>query len=296
VTILVVGATGPTGRAAVAALVAAGERVRALTRDVERASAIPELAGAELVGGDSSEPDGLGAAFAGAEKLYLVPPTAPGWGGMQSRLVEAAVAGGVRHVVKLSAIGAGPDQPSMSLRFHWQGEQEIEASGIPFTHVRGNSFSQNTLFDAETIRAEDRFYSCVGSSRFAKVDTRDVGEVVARVLTEPGHEGRTYELTGSEPLSYADMAQALTEALGRTIEYVDMAGEDYAAALVAAGFPDWLAREFVDIYERGWYGEGRGAATTDDVERVLGRPPRRYADFARDYADAFGRASTPAPS
>jgi uncharacterized protein YbjT (DUF2867 family) len=286
-TILVVGATGVTGRATVEHLVAAGHSVRALTRDPAKAESIPELAGAEIVAGDSSEPELLDDVYAGAEKLYLVPPTALGWDEMQSGLVRAAVRAGMRHIVKLSAIGVGPREPSMSLTFHWQGEQEIEASGTPFTHIRGNSFFQNTLFDAETIRDEGKFYSCVGSARFAKVDTRDIGEIVARVLTEEGHEGKTYELTGPEPLSYADMARVLSEALGREITYVDMPGDEYAAALVAAGFPEWLAKEFVDIYGRGFYGEGNGAFTTDDVATLLGRPPRRYEDFARKYADAF---------
>jgi uncharacterized protein YbjT (DUF2867 family) len=287
-TILVVGATGVTGRAAVQHLVAAGQSVRALTRDPAKADSIPELAGAAIVAGDSSKPESLDDAFAGAEKVYLVPPTALGWDEMQSGLVDAAVRAGMRHIVKLSAIGVGPREPSMSLTFHWQGEQEIEATGIPFTHIRGNSFFQNTLFDVETIRAEGRFYSCVGSAPFAKVDTRDIGEVVARVLTEDGHEGKTYELTGPEALTYADMAAALTEVLGRTIEYVDLPGDDYVAALVPAGVPPWFAQEIVDIYGRGFYGEGKGAYTTDDVAKLLGRPPRRYEDFARDYADAFG--------
>jgi uncharacterized protein YbjT (DUF2867 family) len=285
--VLVIGATGPTGRAAVQHLVAAGRVVRALTRDPAKAEAIPELAGAEIVVGDSSKPERLDDAFAGVDKVYLVPPTDPAWDEMQSGLVAAAVRAGIRHIVKLSAIGVAPGEPSLSLTFHWQGEQEIEGTGIPFTHIRGNSFFQNTLFDLETIKAEGKFYSCVGSARFAKVDTRDIGEVVARVLTEEGHEGKTYELTGPEPLTYADMAAVLTEALGREITYVDLPGDDYAAALVPAGVPPWFAREIVDIYGRGFYGEGKGAYTTDDVALLVGRPPRRYEDFARDYADAF---------
>jgi uncharacterized protein YbjT (DUF2867 family) len=264
-----------------------GERVRALGRDRAKARAIPALAGAEIVVGDSSRPDSLDRAFDGADKVYLVPPTAVGWDDMQSGLVAAAGRAGVRHIVKLSAIGAGPDQPSMSLSFHWQGEQEIQASGISYTHLRGNSFFQNTLYDAMTIKAEGKFYSCVGDARFAKIDARDIGEVVATVLTEDGHEGKVYELTGAEPLTYDELARRLTAVLGRAIQYVDMPADVYAAALEKTGFPAWFAREVADIYGRGFYRAGEGGYTTDAVQSLLGRPPRRFDDFVRDYADAF---------
>jgi uncharacterized protein YbjT (DUF2867 family) len=285
--ILVIGATGPTGSATVRELVRRGVDVRALTRDRAKAGAIPELAGAEIAVGDSSRPETLDGVFAGAEKVYLVPPLAPGWNAMQTGLIEAARRAGVRHLVKISAIGVGPDEPSMSLTYHWQGEQELEASGIPFTHVRGNSFSQNTLYEAATIKGENRFYDCVGEARFAKVDTRDIGEVVAKVLTEDGHEGRTYELTGPDPLTYAEMARRLSAALGREIEYVDLSVAERAAQLEAAGIPDWMAREFSSIYGQGFYGAGGGATTTGTIEQLLGRPPRPFDDFARDYAGAF---------
>jgi uncharacterized protein YbjT (DUF2867 family) len=285
--ILLIGATGPTGSETARQLLMRGEQVRALTRDRAKAEAIPALAGAEIVVGDSSKPDSLDSVFDGVDKVYLVPPTDLGWDEMQSGLVAAASRAGVRLIVKLSAIGAGPDQPSMSLSYHWKGEQDIEASGIPYTHIRGNSFAQNTLFEAATITAERKFYDCVGDARFAKVDARDIGEVAAKVLTEDGHEGKIYELTGPEALTYDDVAARLSAALGRQIEYVDVSTEERAARLQAIGLPDWMAKEFSNIYGRGFYRGSGGAYTTDTIEQLLGRPPRRYDDFARDYADAL---------
>jgi uncharacterized protein YbjT (DUF2867 family) len=285
VTILVIGATGPTGSATTRELLARGEHVRAVTRDRAKAESMADLAGAEIVVADSSQPETID--FTGVDKVYLVPPLAPGWNAMQRALIEAAASAGVQHIVRISAIGVAPDEPSMSLTHHWQGEQELIACGVACTHIRSNSFSQNTLYEAATIKAESRFYDCVGESRFAKVDTRDIGEVVAKVLTEPGHEGKTYELTGPEPLTYAEVAEKLSAALGRTIEYVDLSLPERAAQLTAIGLPDWLAKEFTDIYGEGFYGEGGGAKVTDTIERLLGRPPRSYDDFARDYADAF---------
>jgi uncharacterized protein YbjT (DUF2867 family) len=285
--ILVIGATGPTGSATTKELLARGARVRAVTRDRAKAEAIPQLAGAEIVVGDSSQVGTVEPFFEGVDAVYLVPPLAPGWNELQRTLIEAAARAGVPRIARISAIGVGPDEPSMSLTYHWQGEQDMEATGMAWTHVRGNSFSQNTLYEAATINGENRFYDCVGEARFAKVDSRDIGEVVALVLTEDGHEGKTYELTGPEPLSYWQLADKLSEALGRKIDYVDLTTDERAAQLEAAGLPDWMAREFSDIYGRGFYGDGGGATTSDTIERLLGRAPRSYEDFARDYAGAF---------
>jgi uncharacterized protein YbjT (DUF2867 family) len=175
----------------------------------------------------------------------------------------------------------------MSSRFHWQGERALEQSGMDFTHVRANSFFQNCLLDAPTIKREGRFYSCVGGMRFAKVDTRDVASIVAAALTEEGHAGNTYEVTGPEALTYVDMADKLSRALGREIEYVDLTNDLYEQHLRESGFPDWLAREFVVIYGRGFYPESRGNYVTDTIERLTGRAPRSFDVFARDYAAAF---------
>jgi uncharacterized protein YbjT (DUF2867 family) len=285
--ILIIGATGATGSETVRQLVRRGAEVRAVTRDPAKAAEMPSLARAEIVSGDPSKPETLNGAFRGVERAYLVPPTAPAWDELQAELIERARREGVKHLVRMSAIGAGPEEPSMSLRFHWRGEKAVEASGLAYTHIRSNSFHQNTLLDAETLRAEGRFYGCVGDARFAKVDTRDVGEVIAKVLTEEGHEGRTYELTGPEALTYDDMAARLSGALRREIEYVDMPPDDYAGALAGAGLPGWLARELADLYGRGFYRAGGASFVTDTVERLLGRPPRSYDEFARDHADAF---------
>lgn len=285
--VLVVGGTGNTGAAVAKALTAADVPVRVTTRDPDRARSLPALAGVEVAGGDSSAPETLVDALTGVAKVYYVPPTHPGWDATQTAFIEMAADAGVRHFVKMSALGASADEPSMSLRFHRKGERDLEDSGMAYTFIRPNSFFQNSLFDVASIQAENRFYSCVGDARFAKVDTRDIGDVVARVLREDGHEGRTYELTGPEPLTYDDMAGHLAAALGRPVEYVDMPAEDYERFLASAGYPEWMAAEFADIYGRGFYRASGGGYVTGTVEDFLDRPPRSYAEFAREHAAAF---------
>jgi uncharacterized protein YbjT (DUF2867 family) len=285
--ILIIGATGNTGSETARLLLERGLPVRAMTREPERARQIEALQGAEIVAGDSYRPETLDGVFDGVEKLYYVPATDLDWDGPQTAIINAARDAGVQHIVRMSAIGAGADQPSMSLRFHFKGEQDIEASGTAYTHVRPNSFFQNCLYDAQPIKAEGRFYSAVADARFAKIDTRDIAEVVVKVLTEDGHEGRTYEITGPEPLSYAELAARLSTAVGKDIEFVNLSPEEYAASLEAIGFEDWNAEEFANIYGRGFYRESGGRHVTDTVERLLGRAPRSFDDWARENAHAF---------
>lgn len=287
--ILVLGVTGHTGSVTARQLVSHGLEVRGVTRDPQKARLLPALANVPMVAGDSASPESLRPLLDGVSKIYLVPPTAPGWDAMQSGIIAAAAASGVEHIVKLSAMGAGADEPSMSLRFHWLGEQEIESSGMAFTHIRANSFFQNTLFDAATIKSEGRFFSCVGDAHFTKIDTRDISDVVVKALIEDGHRGQTYELTGSESLGYKDLADRIAGAVGNPVEYIDLDPGAYAALLAKSGLPDWMALEFTDIYGRGFYRSGGGARITDTVARLLGRPPRTFAAFAAEYSEVFRR-------
>jgi uncharacterized protein YbjT (DUF2867 family) len=283
--VLVIGGTGGTGSEAVQQLLRRGAQVRVATRDPERARTLPALAGAEVVAGDSSVPETLAPALAGVDKVYYVPPTLPGWDEVQSATVALAADAGVRHFVKMSAIGVAADEPSMSLSFHWKGEQEVQRSGMAWTHIRPSSFFQNVLLlDVPSLRDEGRFYAPLGDARVAKLDTRDIGEVVAVVLTEPGHEGAAYELTGPAALTYSEMADVLSEALDRRIEYVDLTAGEYEAHLVATGWPEWVAAEFASIYGRGFYRAGGSSFVTTTVEDLLDRAPRSFADFAADHA------------
>jgi len=117
------------------------------------------------------------------------------------------------------------------------------------------------------------------------VDVRDLAAVAERVLTGPGHEGKTYDLTGPESLSYADVAATLPAVLGRPVRYVDVPPEAAKQSMLAAGMPGWNAAALVELY--GVFAAGRHSRVTDDVERVLGRPPISFERFARENAAAF---------
>ena len=228
-----------------------------------------ELAGAEIVVGDCSQPETVD--FAGAEKVYLVPPLAPGWNAMQRALIEAARRAGVQHIARISAIGVGRDEPSMSLSYHWQGEQEMEASGMAWTHIRGNSFSQNTLLRGRDDQGREPLLRLrrrldLRQGRHAR-HRRDRREGADRGRP-PGTDVR------ADRARAAHVRAARREALGGaragTIEYVDLSLAERAAQLKAAGLPDWLAKEFPT--STGKASTAQAAARTRRTRRAAARP------------------------
>lgn len=286
--ILVVGATGNTGRETVPRLLERGLAVRALSRDPERARALPGFAGAEIVAGDPARPETLGPAMQGVTKVFLIPPSGPGSDTSEQNVIEAARAAGVRHIVKLSALCADPSAPSMALSHNFRAEQILKSSGVPYTILRPSSFMQNFLFYySPSIRSEGAVYQSLGEARMAVIDTRDIAEVAVKVLTSEGHEGKTYDLTGPEALTYAEAAEKLGAATGRPIRYVDVPAAAYEQALVGLGLPPFVAAEVVNIYGRGPYREGKAGSVSSSVADLLGRPARSFSEFARDHAAYF---------
>ena len=283
--ILITGATGTTGREVVKELSRLGARgVRALVRDPARADFIRE-AGFETVAGDFERPETLGAALAGVERALLLTPPTPDTVTHHRGFIEAAGGAGVRHVVKLSAIGAGADQPEGFGRWHGQAEDLLKSSGLRWTMLRPNFFMQNLLGQARQIAATGSIFQPVGDARASFIDVRDIAAVAARALTEEGHEGQTYTLTGPEALSYQDVAAKLSEAAGRTITYVPISPEQFRAGALGAGLPEWLVSALERLNEI--LAAGRAAEVTDAVRRAGRKEPTTFGQFARDHAEAF---------
>jgi len=260
-----------------------------MSRNPEKARALPGFAGVSVIAGDPAEPQSLLAAFAGVERAFLILPGGPTWNISERNVIDAARQAGVKHVVKLSVLGVDPNAPSMCLTYHLQGEQYLAESGIPFTVLRPGSFMQNfSVFYSSTIRSDGVFYQCTGDAPLSLIDTRDIAEVAATVLTAPieKYQGKIYELTGPEAITYTQAAQKLSTATGRTVRYQDLPPEVFEQALKAQ-LPEWAAGEFVNIYGRGPYRKGIGGRVSSAVEEILGRRARSFDEFARDYAAAF---------
>jgi uncharacterized protein YbjT (DUF2867 family) len=231
---------------------------------------------------DYNRPETLRAAFHGCDTLFLLGPNALNQTDLERNAVEAATAAGVRHIVKQSVMGA-PEEAYSLAHIHRPVEKAIEASGVAFTFLRPNSFMQNAVtFMAPTIRAEDTFYSASGVGRISHVDVRDIAAVAVKALTEPGHEGGIYTLSGPEALSYDEMAEELSNVLGRTIRHVSLPAADLKAAMLGEGMPEAIADRMLDL-ER-YFREGHAGLVTGDVKRVTGREPGRFREYARETA------------
>lgn len=284
--ILVTGATGKVGSEVVKQLAARGAPVRALVRSPEKARAIA-APGVEIARGDLGDPGSLGAAMEGVEALFLLTPPDPRQVEWQHNAIEAAKRAGVRHVVKLSAIGASEHAPVQLGRWHWQTEEELKASGLGWTILQPGFFMQNFLGFAPTIQGQGAFYSNV-NGRVALVDARDIAAVAVAALTEDGHEGQTYVITGGEAISYPEAAEKLSAALGRGVNYVEIPDEAMRSALLQAGLPDWFADDLLAL--NAILNAGHAATPTDVVATVAKKEPIRFDQFARDHAAAFGAA------
>ncbi len=287
--ILIIGATGNTGRVAVAKLLEQGLPVRVLTRDPERARTLPGFSGAELVTGDATHPEALGPAFAGVEQVYFIPPSTNDFHIAGEGVIAAARQAGVRYLVKISTMCAAASAPSNALSYHFHGEQRLRESGIPFTILRPNSFMQNFFHYAPSIKYAGALYHCLGDAKMALVDTQDVAEVAAALLQikGAGHEGKSYDLTGPEALTYAEAVEKIAAATGRPVQCVDVPPPAYEQMLLGLGMTAAQAAEVVNLYGRGPYREGQGAELSSATTDILGRAPRSFADFARDHSALF---------
>lgn len=283
--ILVTGATGNNGTEIVKRLAAKAQvQVRAMVRNPDRASAIA-LPQVEIVEGDFDRPATLLGALAGVERAFLLTPSSERAQSQQIAFIDAAQQSGVTHIVKLSQFAADARSPVRFLRYHAAVEAALQASGIAYTLLRPNLYMQGLLNFRSTIATQNAFYAAAGDAKVSAVDVRDIAEVAVAALTESGHEGKIYELTGPQALTHAEMAEGLSEALGRRVEFVDIPPEAMREALVGVGLPVWQADGLVEDYAH--YRRGEAAAATSGVRDAIGKEPRSFDEFARDYAAMF---------
>ena len=277
--ILVTGATGTIGREVVQQLVAAKQQVRVLVRDAKKANF---GSGVEVVTGDANQPETLGAAFAGVEKAFILAtgdiPTQEG------NFVAAAKAAGVKHLVKLSVLGAN-FEPGIALsRWHRASEKNIEASGLAWTFLRPAGFYSNALQWIGSIKAQSAFYSPTGQSKQALIDPRDIAAVAVQTLTAPGHEGKAYDLA-NEALTFGEQAAILSEVLGKTVTYVDVPEEAARQGMLSSGMSAVMVDAVMELM--GLIKAGYAGSTTDSFEKVIGQKPRTFAAWAKEHAALF---------
>ncbi|MEV0378551.1 NAD(P)H-binding protein [Nonomuraea sp. NPDC050643] len=270
-TYLVTGATGSVGRHVVGHLRAAGHPVRALTRDPSRAR-LPE--GVEVVQGDLSRAETLVPALEGVTGVHLIDAAGADYAPLTNgpEIVELVRAAGVRKVTLLSGWSEGTLEPA------------VTGSDLDWTYVQPTEFMSNALAWAESVRTRGVVEEPFGATRTAMVHEADIGAVIATALTEDGHGGASYGLTGPELLDVPAKVRILSEAIGREIAFVELTVDEMRKRYRAEGVPEQLIefqiQVFGDVPEDAYQ-------VTPVVEQVTGRPPRTFAQWAAEHVENF---------
>jgi uncharacterized protein YbjT (DUF2867 family) len=280
-TIFVTGAGGNVGREVVRELLARGANVRIGVFDENDAQRAP--AGVGVAYFDFLAPETFAAAFNGVSRLFLMrPPAISNIKRDMKPAIDYAIDAGVQHVVFLSLVGAERN----SIVPHARVEKLLLQAGVTHTLLRCGFFMQNldTTHRADIVENDDLFIPA-GNGRTAFIDVRDIGAIAARVLTEPGHENAAYPLTGSESLTYGEVAAIMTEELGRPITYSDPSPLAFARRFRERGY----AHSFINVMAGIYLTTRLGMAATVHPEAavLLGRAPITMRQYVRDYAAAF---------
>jgi uncharacterized protein YbjT (DUF2867 family) len=282
--ILVTGATGNVGRELVRQLAARGQSVRAMTRRPEAAQ-FPK--GVEIVRGDFDDPLSVGPAFAGIDRMFFM--SAEGAGSKPAPTHEHVAAGiarsaGVRHIVKLSVLGGGGanlDDPIT--RWHQAAEAAIRNSGIDWTLLRPGRFMSNALQWAPMIKRDGKVRIAFALRLAAAIDPSDVAAVAVCALTEAGHIGKTYELSGPEALTPAQELDILGKLLGRKLELIPLSEEAAREGMRRMG----MSEETVAATLRRVATSTHGTEILPTARQLTGRAPHSFAEWAQAHIAAF---------
>jgi len=284
--ILVTGATGAIARHVVDQLAAAGQRVRALVRDPATADFGDAV---QVVPGSLARPDMLTAAFEGVTGAFVAvtvqpnPPT-PDLRQMEANAFEAAMKAGVGHIVKLSGVPQITADFMIKTPFaahHLGSEENLRTTGIPWTILRPAFFASNLIASFGIVPRGGLFLP-VGEGKDTLIDPGDIAAVAVQVLTTPGHDGRIYELTGPDLLTYAEVVRTVSAATGKPLTFTDLTEAQWVDAMLGAGAPSDVVESIRGYFE----GVHAGRITvTSTVPDLLGRPARTLEQWVAEHVE-----------
>jgi len=277
--ILVTGATGHIGKELIPQLLEAGRPVRVLVRDERKVAHLDPCV--ERAIGDLDRPETLLAAMQGVEKVFLVTFETQ----QNVNILEAAKEAGVWQVVKLSTLEASEHVIQVG-KWHFEREELIRKSGLDWTFLRPGMFMSNAIdWWADSIKQQGAVFFPGGKGKVAPVDPRDVAAIAAAALTQPGHHGQAYELTGAELLSMGEMVQIIGRVLGRPLKYTSIPAIAAKMWMLQSGLDKVLVNALMEILAS--LRRNEGAIVTDTVRQVLGRQPRTFEAWCTENAQAF---------
>ncbi|MGT2476047.1 NmrA family NAD(P)-binding protein [Paraburkholderia terrae] len=283
--VLITGATGDTGRAAVRESIALGLSVRAMVHRKDDRSAALEALGAEVVVGDLLEINTVRDAMKGVDAAYLVWPVQPGLINATVNFAQAARETGVKTVVNLSQRSANRESTSDSCRDTFIAEEILNWSGLPVIHLRPTYFLEWLLYPWQLPYLQQGILRMpVGKGRHSPIAADDQGRAIAALLKNPeGHIGTTIPLSGPVEMDHEKMATELTEALGRKIVFQDLPIDEYCSSIEAMGVPPYIVQHLGGAMAD--YHNGRMSGADDNVEKLTGRRSMTVGEFARLHAD-----------
>ena len=268
---LVIGASGTVGTELVRLL---GERGQAVARGTSQKAVAGDQVHVNLV-----TREGLVAAFEGVDRAFLLSP--PGFTNQDELLgpvIDAAKARGLRKVVLMTAMGANADD-SAPMR---KAELHLERSGVPYNILRPNWFMQNFhTFWLHGIQTQGQIFLPVGNAKGSFIDTRDIAAVAAKLLSSDDFVNAAHDLTGSEALDHTQVAAILSKAAGRPIGYTDIPEDAMRQGLLGAGLPAEYTEFLLVIL--GAFKAGFAERTTDGVQRITGKAPISFEQYAQDF-------------
>jgi NAD(P)H dehydrogenase (quinone) len=287
--ILVSGATGRTGGAAIDELLTMGKRVRAYVRSDDERAAVLRKRGVDVAVGDFTAIDDIRAAMEGIGSAYFLHPIAPGIIGAAAFFAQAAKEAGVTAIVNMSQISARRESRSHAAQDHWVSERVFDWSGVPTTHLRPTFFAEWLIYPqfAQEIWATKKIEFPFENGRHAPISADDQGRVIAHLLANPaGHEGKIYTLHGPVEMNHTEIAAAMSEVLETKIEYAPSSIEEFKRKMEELyKFPPFLAQHLVEVAQN--YREGIFAGTNDVVEKITGRPALSVRAFIEKHRKVY---------
>lgn len=286
---LVSGATGATGRAAVLDLLQAGVGVRALVHRLDSRSESLAKQGAEVVQGNLLDFESVRSAMEGIEGAYFVYPIMPGILQATAYFAQAAKEAKLSSVVNMSQISARREAASHAAQDHWISEQVLNWSGIPVIHLRPTLFAEWALYWVAQIKTGTLALP-FGTGKHAPIATEDQGRVIAKILLAPSeHIGKVYPLYGQKEYTFAEIATAIGNAIGKPLVYHQISAwdlKDRSKAIATKGnneqyAGDTLWQHFEEIAKD--HQNGIFAGTDDTVERLTGQAPMSLDDFLKSH-------------
>jgi uncharacterized protein YbjT (DUF2867 family) len=287
--ILVSGATGRTGGAAIDELLKMGKRVRAYVRSNGDKAAALRGRGVDIAVGDFTDIDHIRRAMDGIQSAYFLHPIAPGIIGAAAYFAQAAKEAGVTAIVNMSQISARRESASHAAQDHWIAERVFDWSGVATTHLRPTFFADWLIYPhfGKEIWARKKIEFPFANGRHAPIASADQGRVIAHVLADPqGHEGKIYTLHGPVEMNQTEIAAAMSEVLGVKIEYAPASIEEFKQKMETLyKFPPFLVQHLVEVAQN--YRDGIFAGTNDNVEKLTGTSALSVPAFIAKYRNAF---------